>query len=66
MLPSRVVQNYQLDLTAQDDPSTHTYTYTVYATPTNRSSRVRWFFLDQTGMTRAGMGAVGPWSPPAS
>jgi prepilin-type N-terminal cleavage/methylation domain-containing protein len=63
---SRVVQNYQLDLTAQDDPSTHTYTYTVYAAPTNRSTRVRWFFLDQTGMTRAGMGAVGPWSPPAS
>lgn len=63
---SRVVQNYRLDLTARDSPSTNTYTYTIYAYPSNRSTRVRWFYLDQTGMIRAGMGAVGPRSPPAS
>jgi prepilin-type N-terminal cleavage/methylation domain-containing protein len=63
---SRVVQNYRLDLTAVDNPSKNTYTYTISAYPVNRSTRVRWFYLDQTGMIRAGMGAAGPQSPLAS
>jgi prepilin-type N-terminal cleavage/methylation domain-containing protein len=63
---SRVIQNYRLDLTAVDNPSKNTYTYSISAYPVNRSRRVRWFYLDQTGMIRAGTGSAGPWSPPAS
>jgi hypothetical protein len=63
---SRVVQNYQLDLTAVDTPSSNTYTYTISAYPVNRSRRVRWFYLDQKGTIRAGMGSAGASSPPAS
>jgi len=63
---SRVVQNYQLDLTARDNPSTNAYTYTISAYPVNRSTRVRWFYLDQTGMIRAATGSAGPRSPAVS
>lgn len=63
---SRVVQNYRLDLKARDNPSSNTYTYTISAYPVNRSRGVRWFYLDQTGLIRAGTGSAGPFSPPAS
>lgn len=63
---SRVIQNYQLDLTAREDSSTNTYTYTISAYPVNRSRRVRWFYLDQTGTIRAATGSAGPRSPAAS
>lgn len=63
---SRVVQNYRLDLTALDDPSTNTYTYTISAYPVDRNPKVRWFYLDQTGLIRAGTGSAGRFSPPAS
>jgi len=62
---SRVVQTYRLDLTAQDSPSTNTYTYSITAYPSNRSRRVRWFYIDQTGVIRAGTGWAGPSAPPA-
>lgn len=61
---SRVVQTYRLDLTAQDTPSTNTYTYSITAYPSDRSRRVRWFYIDQTGVIRAGTGSAGPSSPP--
>ena len=63
---SRVVQNYRLDLTAVENPSTNSYAYTISAYPVNRSTRVRWFYLDQTGMIRAATGSAGPRSPAAS
>ena len=61
-----VQPSYQLDLTAMDNPSTNSYTYTISAYPVNRSRSVRWFYLDQTGTVRAGMGSAGRSSPPAS
>jgi prepilin-type N-terminal cleavage/methylation domain-containing protein len=61
---SRLVQSYRLDLTAQDNPSTDIYTYTVSGYPENRSRRARWFYLDQTGVIRAGTGWAGPSAPP--
>lgn len=66
MTSSRVVQGYQFDLTATDNPSTDTYTYTVSGYPQNRRRSVRWFYLNQTGLVRADMGRAGPTSPPAS
>jgi len=63
---SRVIQNYRLDLTAVENRSSNAYTYTISAYPVNRSRRVRWFYLDQTGMIRAGTGSAGPRSPAAS
>jgi prepilin-type N-terminal cleavage/methylation domain-containing protein len=63
---SRLVQSYRLDLTAADNPSANTYTYTLYAYPQNRSRRVRWFYVDQTGLIRAGTGWTGPSAPPIS
>jgi hypothetical protein len=59
-------QGYQLDLTAADNASTNAYTYTISAYPVNRSTRVRWFYLDQTGMIRAATGSAGPRSPAVS
>ena len=61
---SRLVQNYRLDLTAVDNPSTDTYTYTITAYPQNRDRRLRWFYLDQTGVIRAATGRAGPSTPP--
>lgn len=63
---SRLVQNYRLDLRATDDPASNTYTYTLSAYPVDRNRRVRWFYLDQTGLIRAGTGSAGRSSPPAS
>jgi prepilin-type N-terminal cleavage/methylation domain-containing protein len=60
----RLVQNYRLDLTCTDDPSTETYTYSLKAYPQNRSESVRWFYVDQTGTIRAGKGWSGPGAPP--
>lgn len=63
---SRMVQNYSLALTAQDDPSTSTYTYSITASPQDGSKKARWFYLDQTGVIRTGTGKAGPQSAPAS
>lgn len=63
---SRLVQTYRLDLTAQEDSATQTNTYSITAYPPDRGRNVRWFYLDQTGMIRAGKGSVGPDSQPAS
>ncbi len=63
---SRLVHTYQCDLRTSDDPSTNTYSYTINAYPPDRRRSVRWFYLDQTGVIRAGMGSAGPSSPPAS
>jgi prepilin peptidase dependent protein D len=59
---SRVVKDYQIDLTAVDNPGTNAYTYTVKAYPVSQSKKVRWFYLDQTGVVRAGIGAAGSGS----
>jgi len=63
---SRVVQNYSLALTALDDPSTNSYTYSITASPQNGGKKARWFYLDQTGVIRTGIGKAGPQSAPAS
>jgi prepilin-type N-terminal cleavage/methylation domain-containing protein len=63
---SRLIQNYRLDLTARDDPSTKTYTYSITAYPSNRNRSVRWFYLDQSGMILEGIGRAGPGSPPSN
>lgn len=61
---SRLVQNYQLDLRADSTPASGTYTYQVTAYPQDRSTKVRWFFINQTGIIRARVGSVGSGSPP--
>ncbi len=61
---SRLVQNYQLDLTCADNRSANTSTYSVQAYPLDRSQGVRWFYVDQTGTIRAGRGWSGPGAPP--
>ena len=61
---SRLVQNYQLDLTCTENPSANTYTYSVKAYPQNQSQSVRWFYVDQAGTIRAGNGWSGPGAPP--
>jgi prepilin-type N-terminal cleavage/methylation domain-containing protein len=63
---SRLVQNYRLDLTAQDDTSTNTHTYSLVASPQSGNRKVRWFYLDHTGLIRAGIGQAGPSTPPAT
>jgi type II secretory pathway pseudopilin PulG len=63
---SRAVHNYSLALTAQDDPSTNTYTYSIVASPQGGDKKARWFYLDQTGVIRSGIGQAGPYSAPAS
>jgi prepilin-type N-terminal cleavage/methylation domain-containing protein len=63
---SRLVQNYSLALTAQDDPSTNSYTYSITASPQNGDKKARWYYLDQTGVIRTGIGKAGPYSAPAS
>lgn len=63
---TRVVQNYSLVLKAQDDPSTNSYTYSIVASPQSGDKKARWFYLDQTGVVRAGTGQAGPYSPPVS
>ncbi len=59
---SRIQHAYQFDLTAsQSGP----YTWYVYASPTNKSPSVRWFYTDQTGVIRYAVGSkAGPDSPP--
>lgn len=61
---SRLVQNYQLDLTCTENPSANTYTYSVKAYPQNRSQSVRWSYVDQAGTIHAGKGWSGPGAPP--
>jgi type II secretory pathway pseudopilin PulG len=63
---TRVVQNFSLTLTAQEDPSTGSYTYSIVASPRDRGKKARWFYLDQTGVIRTGIGKAGPYSAPAS
>src|SRR3989338_1287895 len=54
---SRVIQKYQLDLTSTENPSDPSLnTYTIYASPQDGSTKVRWFSLDQTGVIRYRMG----------
>ena len=62
---SRLVQNYSLALTALDDPSTNSYTYSITASPQNGDKKARSFYLDQTGVIRTGTGKAGPYSAPA-
>ncbi len=65
---SRVIQKYQLDLTSTDtssDPLLNTYT--IYASPQDGSTKVRWFYLDQTGVIRYRIGRrPTATSPPAT
>ncbi|HYL79357.1 MAG TPA: hypothetical protein VEU07_01010 [Candidatus Acidoferrum sp.] len=61
---SRLVQNYRLDLTCTENPSANTYTYSLKAYPQDRTRGARWFYVDQTGMIRAGNGWSGPGAPP--
>ncbi len=65
---SRVVQKYQLDLTSTDNPSDPSLnTYTIYASPQDGSTKVRWFYLDQTGVIRYRNGRrPSSTSPPAT
>ena len=62
---SRIAQNYSLSLTAQEDPSTNSYTYSITASPQNGDKKARSFYLDQTGVIRTGTGKAGPYSAPA-
>jgi prepilin-type N-terminal cleavage/methylation domain-containing protein len=61
---SRMCQRYRIDLQTAEDPSTGAYSYTVRAYPQNSSRSVRWFYLDETGRIRAGIGSAGPDSAP--
>ncbi|MFB3818117.1 MAG: type IV pilin protein [Candidatus Methylomirabilales bacterium] len=61
---SRDYQTYRLSLSAVSTPSTNTYTYTVTARPVDGRRSVRWFYLDQTGIIRAGLGRANANSPP--
>lgn len=61
---SRLVRGYQVDLQAVDNPAAGTYTYTLRVYPEDRDPRVRWFFMDQTGIIRAGIGAASAGSRP--
>ena len=65
---SRVVQKYQLDLTSTDNPSDLSLnTYTIYASPQDGNTKVRWFYLDQTGVIRYRNGRrPSSTSPPAT
>jgi len=63
---SRVVKEYRVDLTAVDNPGTNTYTLNARAYPVNRNPKVRWFYMNQTGIIRAGIGAAGAGSPPVN
>jgi prepilin-type N-terminal cleavage/methylation domain-containing protein len=63
---SRLVLTYWLDLTAQSSSGTATYTFNIRAYPKDRSSGLRWFYIDQTGMIRAAKGWAGSGAPPAS
>lgn len=63
---SRVVKEYRIDLTAVENPGANTYTYSARAYPEDRNPRVRWFYLDQTGIIRAGIGSAGAGSRPAN
>jgi len=63
---SRLVKNFRLNLQAIDAPDTNTYTYTVRVYPQDRNPRVRWFFMNQTGIIRAGIGAASAGSPPVN
>ncbi|MEI8190726.1 MAG: prepilin-type N-terminal cleavage/methylation domain-containing protein [candidate division NC10 bacterium] len=59
---TRIVDTYQLALTARTSGTTATYQLT--ASPQSRSRKVRWFYVDQTGVIRAATGFVGPGAPP--
>ncbi len=62
---SRMVYTYRLDLVAREDASGNT-SYSVLAYPQSRSASSRWFYMDQTGLIRAGIGSAGPFSAPAT
>ena len=59
---ARIMNTYQLTLTARTSGADATYQLTAY--PQNRSPKVRWFYVDQTGVIRAATGFVGPGAPP--
>jgi prepilin-type N-terminal cleavage/methylation domain-containing protein len=63
---SRVVKEFRVDLGAVDNPGTNTYTVNARAHPVNRNPKVRWFYMDQTGIIRAGIGAASAGSPPVN
>lgn len=58
---TRILNTYQLALTARTSGSTATYQ--VIASPQNRSRNVRWFYVDQTGVIRAATGFAGAGAP---
>lgn len=59
---SRVRDDYQFDLQANVQPD-GTSTWSVTARPTSGDRRVRWFYADQTGVTRADIGRANARSP---
>lgn len=59
---SRVRDDYRFDLQADVQPG-GTSTWSVTASPTSRSRRVRWFYADQTGVVRADIGRANARSP---
>jgi prepilin-type N-terminal cleavage/methylation domain-containing protein len=61
---TRDFQQYTLSLLAQNTPSSGSYTYSVRAYPRDFNPRVRWFYLDQTGVVRAALGWAGPAASP--
>jgi len=61
---SRVVKGYRIDLRDTEDPSGGSYTYYARAYPQDGSRKVRWFYVDQTGIIRGGVGAATASSPP--
>jgi prepilin-type N-terminal cleavage/methylation domain-containing protein len=61
---SRVVKRYRVDLRSTDNPGASTYTYYARAYPEDRNPKVRWFYLDQTGIIRASIGWAGAGSLP--
>jgi len=60
----RDFQRFRLTLLARGDPSSNSYTYWLYAYPADLNPRVRWFYLDQTGVLRAEKGWAGETAPP--
>lgn len=65
---SRILQKYRLDLTSTENPSDPSLnTYTIYASPQDGNTKVRWFYLDQTGVIRYRTGRrPSSTSPPAT
>jgi prepilin peptidase dependent protein D len=63
---SRLVREHRVDLRAIDDAATGTHTFTVRAYPESRNPRVRWFYMDHTGIIRAAVGWANADAPPVN